>query len=1222
MAKISTSTVASNLGETKVTVSKTFAGEGRKDIILSRRQEAQAFRVLRYYNWSKSFGMKTDFFNRMSDSAYGILQTLNDISAFTSSENLMRSIAARYGWVVAGRAFGKVQSRVLPQGGGPFGRFFRVKGGQFSRKVLGDFMNYFTTTEMTFENIRKTQRNIIKELNSADSIGPTWAGMALAEAITGAPDPYATQARQVMRNGRMGTVNKAAGYSDYEIGKTDSYLSKRTDVLQNLAKSGMSAPEMTYLIKAMEQGGDPDDIMRKYNNLSSDIMNTLQKHERFNKKTAKTVMGPSQQYEPVAKTGKYRPEGMQGDITGGNFITEEYQDTQLMNIHDESGKGAHTLFDDDVTYTQEEKVNAILAQALGIDLYEGHMQVFETFFTGSPKNYQIGPDKLKYGKTTKKTRFEKIYDSKGRSAGEMEVVTGGTLKDETGAYSDIDSQMDNHNYRVVRSSSNIKEHNYIASRPHIVKGLRLMDVKNMHSKNPKGGFLAYGIEFFQHKGIRDIQQIEYGGPATDKFRSLKNRSDRYVYPRSMFVHKAAQKAANKLGIEADLKFSKRKGDVMGTLRQRRTKAISAYKKDKNQATAKKGGFTLMVDARVRDIMKKDLIRARSPRVINGNQVKFDDITVSEGLIQSAEYNSLIKGANNIQLRDAAGNVFTHKLDPSDYPAEYKNALDKLRDDLKKNLIPISGDMPLSDEYYLSAAFAKSDARRRQTQFLSNELGTNEFGNRRQLDPTQLRRQNFRVRGGVWRPEDIYDQAVAEVGEEMFPIYLNELNIQQKEMEKRLDIEAKAKMAALRKEKLSGEAYRKRKIEIENEIDAMYESGYQVVQDRAWTKTIGSLNINSPQVQQKIADINKQIEGVIRGSGNRGKNLFPFSMPVMRNKYMNYYGALQRGSFDLADELFDELTNGGKIQLSAIENQLGFKYVRTGTNSAGRGIYKRTSLQPTEIVEAVPREDIVNPPDRIKDFRDLRRQEIKGNAGLNEVRGVGGNVSKSKTNMYGNPTQEEAFSNIAKIFPELLSGFSIGSLERSAGPQDQELMKAVRDIAMGDKNMVKIGGKRVDVGHGIKRAYRDAASYIKTHSKGERDTGGVIGTSEGLKSISSGKGRDMPKFKNAMTHLVEKSFQDDTSFQVVHVFLALETDQRVIDEIIDAFDPNSESYKAMTGQKTKRPQGSVSYRFGMKQRAIDIAYINSLRHRFDSLATTLGQDGRSMKQTLKDILLGF
>ena len=57
--------------------------------------------------------------------------------------------------------------------------------------------------------------------------------------------------------------------------------------------------------------------------------------------------------------------------------------------------------------------------------------------------------------------------------------------------------------------------------------------------------------------VRDITAIEYGGPATDKRRSLKKRLDRYVYPRSMFLHSAAQEAANKLGIEANLKFSKR-----------------------------------------------------------------------------------------------------------------------------------------------------------------------------------------------------------------------------------------------------------------------------------------------------------------------------------------------------------------------------------------------------------------------------------------------------------------------------------------------------------------------------------------------------------------------------------------------------------------------------------------------------------------------------------------
>ena len=96
----------------------------------------------------------------------------------------------------------------------------------------------------------------MKQLQTAGSIGPTWAGMALAEAITGAPDPYATQARKVMKGGRERTMKRDAGFaSDAEAGKTDSYLSKRADILQNMGSAGMSAPEMTYLIKAMELSG-------------------------------------------------------------------------------------------------------------------------------------------------------------------------------------------------------------------------------------------------------------------------------------------------------------------------------------------------------------------------------------------------------------------------------------------------------------------------------------------------------------------------------------------------------------------------------------------------------------------------------------------------------------------------------------------------------------------------------------------------------------------------------------------------------------------------------------------------------------------------------------------------------------------------------------------------------------------------------------------------------
>ena len=421
MANQSTKKIANQFGETRVTTSKKYVSEGRKDIIISSKTEATMFKTLRYYNWSKSFGMKTDFANKLSDGTYSALQTLNDISAFVTSDSLMRSIAARYGWVVAGRAFGRVQGKVLPQGGGPFGRFMRVKGGQFSRKVLGNFMNYFTSTEMKFENVGRTQRTILKELQAADSTGPTWAGMALSEAITGAPDPFSTQANKVMKDGRMSTTDKAAGFADGERGKTEAYLSKRTDVLQKMSQSGMSAPEMTYLIKAMEQGGDPDDIMGKYQDLNESIFSALNKHEKFNKNTSTVKTGRQDIYVKVGKEKKYYPPGVKPDITGAYQSTEKYYETEKRSLFTAEGTGAHTAFDEDVTMAQQEKVSSVLSEALGIDLYEGPMQIFETYFGGS--SVQLGPDALKYGKTTKTTRMEQLYDQKGKRAEKIEVVT-------------------------------------------------------------------------------------------------------------------------------------------------------------------------------------------------------------------------------------------------------------------------------------------------------------------------------------------------------------------------------------------------------------------------------------------------------------------------------------------------------------------------------------------------------------------------------------------------------------------------------------------------------------------------------------------------------------------------------------------------------------------------------------------------------------------------------
>ena len=1227
MARISTSSVAGEFGEeTRVITKKTYVSEGRKDVLLSRRQEASAFRILRYYNWSKSFGMKTQFLNNMSNASYGVLQTLNTVSAFVTSDSLVRSIAARYGWVVAGRAFGKVQGKVLPQGGGPFGRYMRVKGGQFSRKVLGNFMNYFTTTEMEFENVASTQRKIMKQLESAGSLGPTWSGMALAEAITGAPDPFSTQARKVMHKGRASTMNRGAGFASDEVeGKTDSYLSKRADILQKMGSAGMSAPEMTYLIKAMEQGGDPDDIMRKYNALSSDILNTLKKHEKLSSGGTNSKMGMRARIlqtdlrengrpvlETVTDITGYGEPDLEFNTFSDRFRKGFYGDpikqqsthrgpTQAIEYQTKSDTfGSYTQFNEDATHVQQQRVNQILSEALGIDLYTGPMQIFETYFGGS--NIDIGPTEMKYGKDSKKTKYEKIINPKtGKYEGSKKVVTGGTLKDYTGEYSEVSKQIDHTNYRVVRSSNDIKEHNYIASRPQIVKGLRMIDAKNLHKKNPKGGFLVYGIELYQHKGIRDIEQIEYGGPATDLQRGLKNRSDRYIYARSMFVHKAAQKAANKLGIDANLKFSERKADVMGAIKNRQTKAIAAYQKDKNQHTSKKGGYTLMVDNRVRDILKQDLQRARSPRVVDGNKVKFDDMKVSENLIQAGEYNSLRKGANTIYYTDDAGNRLSKTLSPNDYPPEFLNEFDKLRDDLSKNFKTIQGDMPLSDEYYLSSAFAKSDARRRQTQSLSDDLGRNEFGNRRQLDPTQLRRQNFRVKGGVWSEQDILDQAIAESMEELFPDYIQELSVVQKEIEDKIKITVQQKKEAVRKQKLTGEAKRRAMNDIEFEAAEMYEKGYLEAVEQAKAKVLGNLNATHPVVKEKIQSINNQIENVIKGSGNRNQTQFPMAPVMMKSRYTQYYNALMKGDQSLADDIFDEITSGGKIQIRAIEQSLGFKMELVGTQANGNPLYRRVRLSesadyPTTVlyddgpgveiatvtVNGKPRKVKVRreESETVRNLRDLERNQKKSNAGLNDVTGVGGNINKSKTNLYGDETAQQAIKNLKRNDGDLFAGIGMNATDSSS-----PFLDALDNMLASPESRTLI------------RAYQDVRSHVIVNGSGTADQSSVVNANGDFKSISGGNsGRATPKFTKALEKLTSLCYQDEDMFGLLHLFLAVEDNAGMTQEMLKVFDPSSDYGKRATGQTTKRKGHSLGERFGGGSRIIDMARVANMKGR--------------------------
>ena len=173
-------------------------------------------------------------------------------------------------------------------------------------------------------------------------------------------------------------------------------------------------------------------------------------------------------------------------------------------------------------------------------------------------------------------------------------------------------------------------------------------------------------------------------------------------------------------------------------------------------------------------------------------------------------------------------------------------------------------------------------------------------------------------------DDILSQALAETAEELFPEYLNELSVIQKGIEDEIKIKVEQGQAAIKKQKLKGEAKRKAFADLEFEADQMYEKGYQDAVTRATDKVLGNLNATHPVVREKLDSINKQIEGVIRGSGNRSISQFKMAPVMIQSKYTQYHNALMKGEGAGAKDILNELTDDGKIKLKAVENHLGYR----------------------------------------------------------------------------------------------------------------------------------------------------------------------------------------------------------------------------------------------------------------------------------------------------------
>jgi hypothetical protein len=250
--------LSTNLGEKVIVEQTKFVSESRKQFFLSQRQEAKLYKVNRSFLWAKSFGAQTAVTNNLVNLSYGFLQGLNDISAFFVTDNLTKSLAARYAWTKGGKFLAGIQNKVVPSGYGPVSRALRVQAGRQSKNILSKMSSkFFVNSELTIHNVKNFEDEIKRQIRDGRGIGRQWSLMTAANAISGAPDPYHQAAKL------MGGYGKRNMTSDTDFASNQFFL-KNTDMFKNLMSEGMNVSEANHYLKFMKTGANPNNLLDDY----------------------------------------------------------------------------------------------------------------------------------------------------------------------------------------------------------------------------------------------------------------------------------------------------------------------------------------------------------------------------------------------------------------------------------------------------------------------------------------------------------------------------------------------------------------------------------------------------------------------------------------------------------------------------------------------------------------------------------------------------------------------------------------------------------------------------------------------------------------------------------------------------------------------------------------------------------------------------------------------
>ena len=786
----------SDFNEKVVSEKVTYVGENRPDILISRKTEAKLFKGLRTYNWSKSIGARTQTTDRISNSMYSILQSYNTFQSFASTQNFALSVLGRAAWVVGGRALGRIQGKLVPQGGGPFGRLMRVQAGHMSRKILTGAMKFFISVDFDMKDVKSVQRDITADLIKANAMGPKWQMRTHALAIKNAP------------NYKLGGFGQ--GKASEEV---DGILSEKgirggtrnSQYVQNLVDSGFTASEVTALQRfadgQIDTMGD-DQIERVLNAFGKDRSDNLSFMSRGQVLKDFGYNGSSRLDLPSSTSSR-----LKYDSAGNMYIDTPDIDTSLGGIYTPSdlasmSVGSREVWSRELSDEQKDKEkirresNRQARQKFqsGKAGHKGELEKFVNVRKHTTKRQEAKPiKKIQEFQTGVKTYLkddgkvglvprsgfiddinqlvemfeDQVHSSVNKRYFENRHGPGGPV-----------NHMDFENHRAVGQAiiENVGDqftHNNTIYSQRLIQKSIVRDAPLIGGKaNENRAFLGFSVSFGHF--LKDAQQVEFGGPATDAKGTLKKRTDRFVYPRSLFLTRAGEMAAKQLDLDGDISYGQRTGGVVDQLYRNKNKFDERGKKQNRQS---KNEFKLIVDRRLREFNQENAIRARDVR-FNERTGKME--SVKRLSIQDAQINKYFddfdKGMRyvpdntRIVKDNFDGTTSLQSLSSADYPPGFQTGMDKIVQYFKKNANLTTQDKLAGNEFYRRLGRAGHEHRAGivmgDDHMKAMGLSRNIFGNRPFLDTAMLRNQN--LYGGIYDINDVEGAILLELQKEAQP----------------------------------------------------------------------------------------------------------------------------------------------------------------------------------------------------------------------------------------------------------------------------------------------------------------------------------------------------------------------------------------------------------------------------------------------------------------------